>query len=109
MPSRSSSAPVRQAAREMWNPLIVLKRRRRPADDFAREITEHIALEAERLVAEGWTAPKATDEARRRFGNVTAAQERFHDARTFAFLESVGQDIRYGWRVLRRTPVVTGI
>lgn len=93
----------------MWNPLIVLRRRRRAADDFAREIAAHIALEAERLVAEGWSVSEATDEARRRFGNVTAAQEGFHDARTFAFLESVGQDIRYGWRVLRRTPVVTAI
>jgi macrolide transport system ATP-binding/permease protein len=93
----------------MWNPLIVLRRRRRPADDFAREVEAHIAIEAERLVAEGRTVSEAAAEARRRFGNVGAAQERFHDARTFVFLESVGQDIRHGLRVLRRAPIVTGI
>jgi predicted permease len=93
----------------MWNPLIVLRRRRRPAEDFAREIGEHIALETERLIAEGWTPSAAADEARRRFGNVGAARERFHDARTFALLESLGHDVRYGLRVLRRAPVVTAI
>jgi predicted permease len=89
----------------MWNPLTLLRRRRRSSADFAREITEHIALEAERLVAEGWSLAAAANEARRRFGNVGAAQERFHDARGLAFYDEARSNLLFAWRGIRHRPL----
>ena len=52
---------------------------RRTAEDFSTEIESHLALETQRLVEEGLPPDEARAAARRRFGNVTAAQERFHE------------------------------
>jgi hypothetical protein len=41
--------------------------------------------------------------ARREFGNVTRARERFHDAHRAVWLELLGQDLRYAWRGLRQS------
>lgn len=82
-----------------------ITRRRRTDEDFAREIDSHIALEAERLVAEGWSAAGAGGEARRRFGNVATARERFHETRCASMVEDVMRDLRHAARLLRRAPV----
>lgn len=73
--------------------------------DFDAEIESHIALEAERLVAEGWDVDEAPWEARRRFGNRGRAHERFHHARIPAWLDSLLQDLRYAFRQLVRAPL----
>src|SRR5438105_5052737 len=85
----------------MW--LVTLMRRwRRPEADFADEIRAHLALETDRLIDEGWDSTRAADEARRRFGNVTAAGERYHDARRFGWLDDAGRDLRFAARTLRK-------
>jgi predicted permease len=52
---------------------------RRTVEDFSTEIESPLALETQRLVDEGLPPDEARAAARRRFGNVTAAQERFHE------------------------------
>jgi hypothetical protein len=54
--------------------------RRRGDEDFTSEIEAHVAIEADRLAAEGWPPDEALLEARRRFGNLTAARERFYES-----------------------------
>lgn len=88
----------------MWNPLRLLKRRRRSDADFAEEIAAHLELEADRLVAEGLPRKEAIDEARRRFGNVGLVQEDFHRSRTIGWLETTPQQLRRGARRLSRAP-----
>ena len=78
--------------------------RRRTGEDFSDEIQAHLDLETDRLVAEGLSAEAARDEARRSFGNVTRARERFHEASRWAVLEQFAQDVRYGWRGLVASP-----
>src|ERR1041384_6236266 len=41
------------------------------------------------------------------FGNLTAFQEQTREASTIVWLETLVQDLRYGVRQLRRTPLVT--
>ena len=43
------------------------------------------------------------------FGNVTAIREQMRDASTMVWLETLLQDLRYGLRVLVRTPAVSAI
>ena len=89
----------------MWNPLLLLRRRRRPDADFAQEIAAHLDLEADRLVAEGLSREKAVHEAHRRFGNVGLVQEDFHRRRSIGWLEAIPQQLRRGARRLVRAPV----
>ena len=85
--------------------LAWLRRRRRPDADFAEEVAAHLALEAERLEAEGLAPAAAAAEARRRFGNVGLAREAFHRRRTVAAVEAFPQQLRRAGRRLGRAPV----
>lgn len=78
---------------------------RRSDDDFAREIDAHLALETERLIADGVPPGEARDRARRAFGNVTTTQERFHDARRIIWFDELRRDLRSALRNVRRNPV----
>ena len=49
---------------------------RRPQRDFEDEIRSHLELEADQLIAQGMSPKDARLAARKRFGNVGAAQER---------------------------------
>ncbi len=83
--------------------------RRRPTGDFADEVRSHLELEAERLVAEGMTPDAARLEARRRFGNITASVERYHEAGRWRWADRLAQDVRGALRALRRYPIASGI
>lgn len=82
---------------------------RRSEDDFAREIEAHLALETERLIADGVPSDEARDRARRAFGNVVIAQERLHEANRIAWLDDVRRDLRSAFRNVRRNPVSAAI
>jgi putative ABC transport system permease protein len=73
-------------------------------DDLAEEVRSHVEMETEGFVESGMTPDAAHAAARRHFGNTTAVTERAHDAWTFAALESLFQDVRYGFRAMRRSP-----
>ena len=85
-----------------------MRRRQSQTDeDFQREIEAHIALEADRLIDEGLDPAEARAAARRTFGNVTAACERYYESRRSAWLIDLGRDVRYGVRLLARHPGFT--
>ena len=80
--------------------------RARSDADFAEEIRAHLALEADQLRAEGLSRAEASAGAHRAFGNVTRAQERFHESRRPRWLEQLAQDVTYALRQLRRAPAL---
>ena len=77
---------------------------RRSQRDFEDEIRSHIDLEVERLRAQGMSAADAERAARRNFGNVGVAEDRFYHAGRFVSIQDSGRDLRHAWRGLRRTP-----
>jgi hypothetical protein len=72
--------------------------------DFEDEIRAHLELEAERLRAQGMSPADAERAARRNFGNVGVAEDRFYHAGRFVSVQDAGRDLRHAWRGLRRTP-----
>jgi putative ABC transport system permease protein len=79
-------------------------RRRRNDEDFHEEINAHVALETDRLIAEGSSPQDARVAAQRAFGNVAAAREQFYDSRRIVWFDQARQDIQYTFRTFRRHP-----
>ena len=81
--------------------------RRRIYSDLSEEIQEHLEEKINELVASGASREEATYAARREFGNATLIEERGREVWSWSWLETLGQDVRYGFRQLRRNPGFT--
>ena len=82
---------------------------RRKPGDFDDEIRAHLELDADQLIEDGALPEEARAAARRRFGNLTAAQERFHESGRLLVADQFLQDARSAARALRRHPIVSGV
>jgi putative ABC transport system permease protein len=78
---------------------------RRSQRDFEDEIRSHLALEAERLRAQGLSPADAERAARRNFGNVGVAEDRFYHGQRMVSVQDAVRDFRHAWRALLRSPV----
>ena len=99
----------------LGNPLVLVRRiravltRGRLDDELREEIAEHIERRRCELIDRGMDPRDAAFEARRLFGNATVIRERTREMRSFRPLDSLSQDLRFGARVLLRTPVFSAV
>jgi putative ABC transport system permease protein len=93
--------------RVLWSRLTDLVLRRRREDRLADEIQAHLDLLTDEHVARGMSLADARLAARKSFGGVDQAKERYRDRRGLPLVESMSQDVRNAWRSLRRTPTFT--
>src|SRR5262249_19366619 len=82
---------------------------RRAEHDLEREIQAHLEIEASERVARGENPGRAALEARKAFGNVTDICEQTREVWGLAALSRFADDLRYGFRMLRKTPGWTAI
>jgi putative ABC transport system permease protein len=80
-------------------------RRGRWDDERKRELESYLAIEIDENIARGMSAADARDAAHRKLGNTTLIREEIYRMNTIGFLETIGQDLRYGARLLRLNPV----
>src|SRR5712692_3123166 len=83
--------------------------RRRLFNDLSEEIQEHLEEKIEELVAGGMSRKEAAAAARRAFGSVTLVQEDSREVWQWPSIASFFADVRYGARMLRRSPGPTAV
>jgi predicted permease len=76
-------------------------------DELDRELRFHIDARIDDLVAEGVTVEEARRRARLEFGGVMQTKEAVRDLGVWPLLSGLVQDLKFAWRTLRATPVVT--
>jgi putative ABC transport system permease protein len=92
---------------ELWTRFLDLFRRGRFDAELKAELAFHEQMLERDARATGLGAEDAAHAARRELGNITGVRERSRDAWTFAWLDVLGQDVRYTFRGLRRAPGFT--
>src|SRR5258706_10303428 len=95
----------------MLNDLLLrlrsLFRKRTVETELQEELRFHFEKQVSKLVQSGLTQAEAQRRAQLNFGGMEQLKEEHRDARGVTFIETLLQDIRYGLRILGRTPVIT--
>jgi predicted permease len=81
-----------------------MNRRKRMLNDLDQDIREHIELETQDNIGRGMMPEEARYAALRKFGNVTRVKEETREVWSLIWLEQVLQDIRVGFRMIRKSP-----
>ena len=89
---------------ELWLRIKALLNRRQLDRDQEDELVYHLDMRAQKNREAGMNEVEARYAARRTLGNVTRLKESSRQLWTFAPLEALWQDLRYGVRILSKHP-----
>jgi predicted permease len=69
-----------------------------------KEIRFHVEMRTAQLVEAGSTPEEARRRALVEFGGIERVKDECRDSRGLPAIESLAQDVRYGWRMIRKSP-----
>jgi predicted permease len=95
--------------KRMWRRLGYYVRRDKFDRELEAEIRFHLEMKSQDKAARGLGYLEASRAARRQFGNVTAIQESSREMWAFRWIEELVQDLRYCFRMIRKSPVLTAV
>ena len=83
--------------------------KRKLEDELAAEIQSHLEMQIDDHLRQGMSPDEARYLALRKFGGVDQIKESYRERRTLSWVETFFLDLRYGLRLLRRSPGVTAV
>jgi predicted permease len=89
--------------------LLGLFRKKHGDAELASEIQYHLDLLAERKIAAGMLPDEARHAALREFGGVEQCKELAREQRIWLWPDQLRQDLRFGFRMLRRSPAFSAL
>jgi predicted permease len=96
-----------QWPRQLWMRLQTLFRRDHLTHHLDDEFRFHLDQQIVENIAAGMSQEEARYAAMRLFGNVTSLNEETRQTWGWVWLEQIAQDLRYGFRSLRKSPLFT--
>jgi predicted permease len=90
-----------------FNRFSNLFRRNKVEDELEEELQFHLEARTSYNLNVGMDPQAAQRDARRRFGNAALAKERAHEMNIVMSIETIGRDLRYAFRSLRKSPGFT--
>ena len=91
----------------LWDHLF--RRRKRMMESLDQDLRDFIERETQDNIERGMPPEEARYAALRKFGNVARIKEDTWEVWTFVWLEQVWQDMRFGLRMLRKSPGFTAV
>jgi macrolide transport system ATP-binding/permease protein len=95
---------MRELCSTYINRIAALFRYRRLDDDLDQELRSHLDMAVERNLGQGMSEEQARRRALLDLGGVEQTKEQYRDQRGLPVIDTTLQDLRFGFRILRRSP-----